>query len=100
MRPGSKLVIDDFALHEPLTLDLWDERRRRSVDPKCSIEDTISDVDVFRSMDVTMIYFGSRERTLEEWRHLLNEADERFELITTGRAELEPNTIFVVGWRG
>jgi hypothetical protein len=29
MRAGSKLVIDDFALHEPLTLDLWDERRRR-----------------------------------------------------------------------
>jgi hypothetical protein len=29
MRTGSKLVIDDFALHEPLTLDLWDERRRR-----------------------------------------------------------------------
>ncbi|PVH97041.1 S-adenosyl-L-methionine-dependent methyltransferase, partial [Periconia macrospinosa] len=82
MRTGSKLVIDDFTLHEPLTLDLWDERRRRN-------------------MDVTMmIYFGSRERTLDEWRHLLKEADERYELITVGQAEKEPNTIFVVGWRG
>jgi hypothetical protein len=52
-------------------------------------------------MDITMmIYFGSRERTLGEWKQLIGEADERFELVTMGRAEREPNTIFVVGWRG
>jgi hypothetical protein len=46
-----------------------------------------------------LIYFGSRERTIDEWKGLLKEADARFELVVIGTAENEPNTIFVVEWR-
>jgi SAM-dependent methyltransferase len=38
MRPGSKLVIDDFTLHEPLSLNPWDERRRRYETPTFGLD--------------------------------------------------------------
>ncbi len=50
-------------------------------------------------MDITMlIYFGSYERTISQWRDMLQEADPRFHLVTIGRDEKELNTIFVVEW--
>ena len=81
MRPGSRLLIDDFTLHDPLTVSPIEERKTRS-------------------MDITMlIYFGSRERTVGEWREMLAEADERFELIRASRDPRQPNTLLEVGWR-
>ncbi|KAF2805109.1 S-adenosyl-L-methionine-dependent methyltransferase [Mytilinidion resinicola] len=74
------LVIDDFALHEPLTVSPYEERRRRN-------------------MDITMLtYFGSRERTIREWGKLLAMADVRFRLQGVAQHGKQPNTILEVGW--
>ena len=52
-------------------------------------------------MDVNMlVFFGSRERTLEEWRALLGEADKRFVLRGVSRARERPNVVLDVEWMG
>ena len=45
-----------------------------------------------------MIYFGSRERTVTDWTHLLDEADPRFKLRNYKAASSQPNVIITVGW--
>ena len=82
LKTDARLIIDDFTLHEPGTLSASEERKRRW-------------------MDINMlVFFGSRERTLEDWKALLREADPRFELVKTTRASDQPNTILEVAWRG
>jgi hypothetical protein len=52
-------------------------------------------------MDITMlIYFGSRERTIIEWKELLYKADPRYELQTVNADPKKPNTLLEVGWNG
>ena len=82
LKPGARLLIDDFTLHEPGSVGWVQERRRRW-------------------MDVNMlVFFGSRERTLEEWRALLGEADVRFVLRGVSRARERPNVVLDVEWMG
>ncbi|KAL8934423.1 MAG: hypothetical protein Q9216_005923 [Gyalolechia sp. 2 TL-2023] len=79
LEEGSRLVIDDFTLHEAGTLAPMQERKRRW-------------------MDINMlIFFGSRERTIREWEKLLQEADGRFRLqgVREGKG---PNMILDVMW--
>ena len=45
-----------------------------------------------------MIFFGSRERTISDWTHLLGEADPRFELKDFKAASSQPNVIISVSW--
>ncbi|OGM41476.1 hypothetical protein ABOM_010075 [Aspergillus bombycis] len=78
MRPATRLIIDDFMLHEPLTVSPFEERRRRS-------------------MDVTMlVYFGSHEWTIVEWQRILGEADPRFRLEKVTTDPKQPNAILEV----
>ena len=82
LKRNARLVIDDFTLHEPGTLSASEERKRRW-------------------MDINMlVFFGSHERTLEEWRRLLIVADPHFELVNINRAPDKPNTILEVAWTG
>ena len=82
LKRGARLLIDDFTLHEPGSVGWVQERRRRW-------------------MDVNMlVFFGSRERTLEEWRGLLGEADGRFRLRGVRRARERPNVVLDVEWMG
>ncbi|KAJ5947536.1 S-adenosyl-L-methionine-dependent methyltransferase [Penicillium verhagenii] len=78
LRPKTKIIIDDFALHEPLTVSEFEERKARS-------------------MDITMlVYFGSYERTIEQWRSILAEADPLFTLEKVTQDPKQPNTILQV----
>ena len=82
LKADARLVIDDFTLHEPGTLSANEERKRRW-------------------MDINMLaFFGSHERTVEDWRTLLVTADPRFELVNISRAPNNPNTILEVVWAG
>ena len=45
-----------------------------------------------------MIFFGSRERTVNDWTHLLSEADPKFELRDFKAASSQPNVIITVSW--
>lgn len=48
-------------------------------------------------MDITMlVYFGSHERTIEQWRSILAEADPRFTLESFAQDPKQPNTILQV----
>ncbi|KAL4985865.1 S-adenosyl-L-methionine-dependent methyltransferase [Aspergillus falconensis] len=77
-RRMARLIIDDFALHEPLTVGPFVERRARS-------------------MDITMLaYFGSHERTIEQWRTLLAQADPGFRLEKVTEDSKQPNTLLQV----
>ncbi|CAD6567026.1 MAG: hypothetical protein ASARMPREDX12_009223 [Alectoria sarmentosa] len=53
-----------------------------------------------RGADITLEFFGSHERTVEEWRKLLRAADPRSELVNINRAPNKPNTILEVAWIG
>ena len=82
LKTNARLVIDDFTLHEPGTLSAAEERRRRW-------------------MDINMLtFFGSHERTVEEWSKLLLAADSRFELVSINKAPDKPNTILEIAWTG
>ena len=82
LKPGARLLIDDFALQEPGMLSESEDRKQRW-------------------MDINMlIFFGSRERTVEEWRKMLGEADGRFELVGVKTKKSLPNTILEVLWVG
>lgn len=80
LKPGARLVIDDFAVQDGEGGEGNGERKRRW-------------------MDINMlVFFGSRERTLEEWREMLAAADERFRLVGAKTARGQPNTILEVAW--
>ena len=82
LKKGARLVVDDFTLHEPRTLQPTQERRRRW-------------------MDINMLtFFGSHERTLAEWEKLFEDTDERFKLVSVKGAENRPNMILDVAWMG
>ena len=82
LKGNARLIIDDFTLHEPGTLSAVEERKRRW-------------------MDINMlVYFGSHERTVEEWRELLIAADPRFKLVNISKAPEKPNTILEIAWTG
>lgn len=52
-------------------------------------------------MDLSMLtYFGSRERTFEDWQALLRDADPRFVLRTTTKPGDPPPNILDVLWKG
>lgn len=51
-------------------------------------------------MDINMlVFFGSRERTYEDWRELLSTADSRFELLGIESAPNQHNSVLRVMWR-
>ena len=82
LKPGAQLIIDDFTLYEPGSLP-WSAERLR------------------RWMDINMlVFFGSRERTLSDWRELLEAADPRLKLVDFDVALDQPNTILRVAWEG
>ena len=80
MRPGVHIIIDDFTLHESGLLSCSEERRRRW-------------------MDINMlIFFGSRERSIADWRELLETADPRFKLVDVATTSDQPNAMLQVRW--
>lgn len=82
LKPGATILIDDFTLHEPGSLP-WSEERRR------------------RWMDINMlVFFGSRERSFEDWRELLAVADPRFQFAGIDSAPNQHNSILRVQWKG
>ncbi|KAF2163211.1 hypothetical protein M409DRAFT_68527 [Zasmidium cellare ATCC 36951] len=62
LKKGARIVIDDSTLHEPNTLPSSVEKRRRS-------------------MDLSMLtWFGSRERTVDDWEKIFKAASPSFQL--------------------
>lgn len=56
---------------------------------------------VNRSFDLVMLtFFGSRERTLKEWKDMIRQADERFEVNYTSPASGPPSDVLDLVWRG
>lgn len=52
-------------------------------------------------MDLNMLaYFGSRERTQQDWEEMVKAADERFELHWAPAVPGEPLKMFVLTWKG
>ncbi|CAD6565805.1 MAG: hypothetical protein ASARMPREDX12_006780 [Alectoria sarmentosa] len=63
LRHGARVVIQDTCLPEPGKIAQWREKE-------------------LRAADLNMLgAFNSRERDLEEWKHLFQEADSRFDFI-------------------
>lgn len=46
-----------------------------------------------------MIYFGSRERTVEDWRYLLSEVHPQFEIQGSKAATGQANVVIDVIWK-
>lgn len=60
MRPGARVIINDYVLPEPRTLDFAEEK-------------------AVRTMDVLMkTACNARERELDDWKNLFQQADSRF----------------------
>ncbi|OGM47206.1 hypothetical protein ABOM_003990 [Aspergillus bombycis] len=67
MTPGALLIINEGVLPDQESLSPWDDR-------------------LLRSLDLCMMgMFNSNERTVEEWKGILSEADSRFKLINVRR---------------
>ena len=50
-------------------------------------------------MDLSMMtYFGSRERGEEDWKNILGEADQRFQLRNVVKPGPGANDIIVIEW--
>ena len=55
----------------------------------------------YRSMDLVMLtFFGSRERTLREWKNIVSRADHRFEVKFKGAASGHQCDVLDVVWQG
>lgn len=60
LKPGARIVINDYCIREPGSETLWDEK-------------------LLRSLDTIMgILFNSQEREEQEFRELFKAADHRF----------------------
>jgi O-methyltransferase domain len=69
LKPGAKVLINEGCLPEPGTVSSWDEK-------------------LLRSLDLCMMaMFNSKERTVEEWKALFQEADPRFRFLSAKRPE-------------
>lgn len=54
-----------------------------------------------RTMNLNMLsYFGSREKSIEDWRELLKEADDRFEVKNAIKMGDSLTCIMEVLWNG
>ncbi|KAI1458806.1 S-adenosyl-L-methionine-dependent methyltransferase [Annulohypoxylon moriforme] len=62
LKTGAKILIQDICMPEPAKLPLWKERDLRATDLNMGA------------------FFNARERSLEEWKDLLAQADPRFVL--------------------
>ncbi|KAF2464342.1 putative O-methyltransferase [Lindgomyces ingoldianus] len=83
MKKGAKVVVQDHLLPEPGTLPLLQEMQ-------------------IRSMDAIMLsLFNSREREVDDWQNLFNQADGRFGGFRATRVKENPSTgIIVAEWTG
>nr|POE49519.1 o-methyltransferase bik3 [Quercus suber] len=82
LKRGARLVINDSCLHEPNSLPATLEKKRRS-------------------MDLDMLtYFGSREKSIADWKAILEEADPRFLLRDAIKPTHDINYVLDVEWRG
>ena len=80
LRHGARVVIQDTCLPEPGTMAQWREKEQRCVHGNHFWR--LSDSPWRRAADLNMLgVFNSRERDLDEWQHLFQEADHRFEFI-------------------
>ncbi|KAE8391280.1 S-adenosyl-L-methionine-dependent methyltransferase [Aspergillus alliaceus] len=67
MTPGARVIINEGLLPEQEKLSAWDDR-------------------ILRSLDLCMMgMFNSNERTVEEWKEIIAEADSRFRLLNVNR---------------
>ncbi|KAF7879494.1 hypothetical protein EAF04_000690 [Stromatinia cepivora] len=82
LKKGSRLLIVEPLLVEPGELP-WHEERR------------------LRTMNLNMLsYFGSREKSMEDWREIFREADERFEVKNAVKLGDSLTSILEVLWKG
>ncbi|TGO77910.1 hypothetical protein BELL_0086g00160 [Botrytis elliptica] len=82
LKKGSRLLIVEPLLVESGELP-WHEERR------------------LRTMNLNMLsYFGSREKSMEDWRELFREADERFEIKNAVKLGDSLTSILGVMWTG
>ncbi|CCD54232.1 hypothetical protein ACHAPC_000993 [Botrytis cinerea] len=82
LKKGSRLLIVEPLLVESGELP-WHEERR------------------LRTMNLNMLsYFGSREKSMEDWKELFREADERFEIKNAVKLGDSLTSILEVMWTG
>ncbi|RAL08884.1 sterigmatocystin 8-O-methyltransferase [Aspergillus homomorphus CBS 101889] len=82
LRPGARVVINDYCLPEPGVLPLWKEREARQ-------------------MDLLMMgQFNAYERDAEDWHALIHRVDPRFRLLGIDTPVGSHFSIIVAEWVG
>ncbi|KAL8641121.1 MAG: hypothetical protein Q9226_008671 [Calogaya cf. arnoldii] len=82
LKPGAHVIIDNFGLQEPRTLPAYQERVQRAYDI------------------MFLTYFGSRERSVDDWRILLNKAHPGFKIRGSKAAPSQVNVVIDIIWEG
>ncbi|KAI9696501.1 MAG: hypothetical protein M1820_008129 [Bogoriella megaspora] len=87
LKEGARIVINEIGLPETGALPLSLEKRRRQVFEFCTT-------------DLNMLaLFGSRERNADDWKKIVKEADERFEIRFVMMQGGPGNNIIELTWR-
>ncbi|KAI3318836.1 putative O-methyltransferase [Xylariaceae sp. AK1471] len=82
LKPGARILIMDFVMPPPLVLPNLIDRK-------------------LRAMDVTMMEFGNaKERNLDEWKDLFEQADQRFMLQKVIQPPGSNLNILELEWQG
>lgn len=82
LKKGARIVINDNVLPEPGILPMWREEK-------------------LRSMDLTMLELqNAREREMEDWAKLFEDADPRFNFLGGKKPEGASLWILEVVWEG
>ena len=87
LKPGAKVIINDYILPESGSMDIAHERRARYVPANhlnslCKL--AVKVADARRAMDITMLsWFNARERKRTEWEDMFRKAGPRFTAINS-----------------
>lgn len=104
LKEGSRIVIHDSLLPEPCTASATTEREVRlvlkwGVSPNSCFGILLLWLTCSRSMDMLMLTLSNaRERELDDWRKLLQDADARFHLLAHVVPEGSSLAIMEVVW--
>jgi hypothetical protein len=102
LKPGAKVVIQDYLLPEPNVMPLLAEMQIRCAafaHEICLCQPFVNH-DRYRSIDCIMqSMFNSRERDEDDWRRLFQAVDERFGPLTVTKImDNPPSGIVVATW--
>lgn len=99
LRPGSRLVINDYVLPEPGTMSLMKERAVRYVHEVEIYDSSAVSTNNSRDMDMIMLtLFNAREREEADWIELFRQADPRFSVVRIWTPQGATMAIIEISW--